>query len=329
MAMHNGHAHGAVPVRLEGQNLDEIDMSKLSEDERWRVEHLKMHEKHKGHDAMHLEMFLILIVTLVVAQVALVQWKKRHFKSYQVATLLGMWLIPVFVCVQRGWWRFLVTWCIYSLLSSYVWFRATRPQMSGTTPRLVYKWFLLLHKLSYVLGIIGYIVIMFTLMGLNLIFQVKPHVWMDVGILLLFYGLYYGVLGRDFAHICTDQIACKIGYYTPEGLPKKILEPDVCAVCGNKILVFDNDEALIEKTYKLTCNHVFHEWCIRGWCVVGKRQTCPYCKEKVDLKRMFKNPWEKPHLFYGQLLDWIRYLVAWQPLIISLVQGINWALGLE
>ncbi len=73
----------------------------------------------------------------------------------------------------------------------------------------------------------------------------------------------------------------------------------------------------------------FHEFCIRGWCIVGKKQTCPYCREKVDLKRMFKNPWEKPHLFYGQLLDWIRYLVAWQPVIISAVQGINYTLGLE
>lgn len=43
-----------------------------------------MHEKHRGHEQMHMEMFLILIVTLVVAQIALVQWKKRHFKSYQV-----------------------------------------------------------------------------------------------------------------------------------------------------------------------------------------------------------------------------------------------------
>lgn len=39
----------------------------------------------------------------------------------------------------------------------------------------------------------------------------------------------------------------------------------------------------------------FHEFCIRGWCIVGKKQTCPYCKEKVDLKRMFRNPY--PFLF--------------------------------
>ena len=35
----------------------------------------------------------------------------------------------------------------------------------------------------------------------------------------------------------------------------------------------------------------FHEFCIRGWCIVGKKQTCPYCKEKVDLKRMISNPY--------------------------------------
>ena len=73
----------------------------------------------------------------------------------------------------------------------------------------------------------------------------------------------------------------------------------------------------------------FHEFCIRGWCIVGKKQTCPYCHEKVDLKRMFPNPWEKPHMMYAQLLDWLRWLVCWQPIILVLVQGINWILGLE
>jgi hypothetical protein len=39
--------------------------------------------------------------------------------------------------------------------------------------------------------------------------------------------------------------------------------------------------------------------------------------------------WEKPHILYGNLLDWIRYLVAWQPVIVIGVQGINWIMGLE
>ena len=135
--------------------------------------------------------------------------------------------------------------------------------------------------------------------------------------------------GRDFAEICTDKMAAHIGYYTEAGLPKRVLEADMCAVCGTKIVLEEEEEGGSERAYRLTCTHLFHEFCIRGWCIVGKKQTCPYCKEKVDLKRLFKNPWEKPHLFYGQLLDWIRYLVAWQPLIVFIVQGINWTLGLE
>lgn len=78
-------------------------------------------------------------------------------------------------------------------------------------------------------------------------------------------------------------------YYTEEGLPRKILEADVCAVCGNHLEI-DDTETDYESTYRLSCGHLFHEFCIRGWCVIGKQQTCPYCKEKVDLKRMFKHP---------------------------------------
>ncbi|NXV23736.1 RN121 protein, partial [Cepphus grylle] len=200
--------------------------------------------------------------------------------------------------------------------------------------RLVYKWFLLIYKISYATGIVGYMAVMFTLFGLNLLFRIKPEDAMDFGISLLFYGLYYGVLERDFAEMCADYMASTIGFYSASGMPTKHLSDSVCAVCGQQIFVDVNEEGIIENTYRLSCNHVFHEFCIRGWCIVGKKQTCPYCKEKVDLKRMFSNPypfssWERPHVMYGQLLDWLRYLVAWQPVIIGLVQGINYILGLE
>lgn len=37
---------------------------------------------------------------------------------------------------------------------------------------------------------------------------------MDVGVIMLFYGLYYGVMGRDFAEICSDYMASTIGVNT-------------------------------------------------------------------------------------------------------------------
>lgn len=35
---------------------------------------------------MHAQMLMILMVTVLVAQVVLVEWRKRHFRSYQVYT---------------------------------------------------------------------------------------------------------------------------------------------------------------------------------------------------------------------------------------------------
>ena len=92
--------------------------------------------------------------------------------------------------------------------------------------RLVYKWFLLLYKVSYFIGILGYIIMMATFMGFYLFFGVKPHVWMDIGIMMMFYALYYGVMARDVAEIITEKMVSGIGvmnnikfsqYYTGQG----------------------------------------------------------------------------------------------------------------
>ena len=50
-----------------------------------------------------------------------------------------------------------------------------------------------------------------TLFGLNFVVLVKPQASMDFGLLLLFYGLYLGVVGRDFAEVCADLMASQIG----------------------------------------------------------------------------------------------------------------------
>ncbi|KFM78190.1 RING finger protein 121, partial [Stegodyphus mimosarum] len=263
----------------------------MTAEEKARYLHQQMHEKHKGHESMHAWMILILLITVVVSQVLLVEWKKRYNRSYQRVSLLAMWLIPVIISVNHGWIRFIITWAIFTLLTCIVISRALQKPIAGMTPRLVYKWFYLIYMISYGLGVVGYIIVLLTLLGVNLMFRSLPQPWMDCGLMCLFYGLYYGVLGRDISEIITDKMAATIGYYTTSGIPDRQLEPNICAVCGNVILVQDNSTAIVEKTYNLTCGHTFHEFCIRGWCIVGKKQTCPYCKEKVDLKRMFCNPY--------------------------------------
>lgn len=77
--------------------------------------------------------------------------------------------------------------------------------------RLVYKWFYLIYMISYGLGVIGYVIVLLTLLGVNLMFRSSPQPWMDCGLMCLFYGLYYGVLGRDISEIITDKMAATIG----------------------------------------------------------------------------------------------------------------------
>uniref|UniRef100_A0A183BEZ4 RING-type domain-containing protein n=1 Tax=Echinostoma caproni TaxID=27848 RepID=A0A183BEZ4_9TREM len=151
--------------------------------------------------------------------------------------------------------------------------------------RRVYRWFLLMYNVSYVLGISGYVLMMLTIFQINMIFLLPTPLAMDISVCSLFYGLYYGVISRDFAEVCSDKMAAQIGYHVPQGMPVRRLDPSVCSICTN---LLDTDYP--EKIHKLNCQHTFHDCCIRGWCIVGKKDTCPYCKEKVNLKKTFTNP---------------------------------------
>ncbi|CAM5108086.1 unnamed protein product, partial [Eretmochelys imbricata] len=75
-----------------------------------RLHHQKMHTKHHGHESMHMEMILILIAALVVAQIVLVQWKQTHCRSYNLVTLLQMWVVPLYFTIRFYWWQFLSMW---------------------------------------------------------------------------------------------------------------------------------------------------------------------------------------------------------------------------
>ena len=69
---------------------------------------------------MHAKMVLVLFGTLFAAQIILFVWQKRHKKSYNAATLLGMLIIPVIWAISAGFKRFLVIWTIYSLVTAVI-----------------------------------------------------------------------------------------------------------------------------------------------------------------------------------------------------------------
>ncbi|KNC55373.1 RNF121 protein [Thecamonas trahens ATCC 50062] len=275
---------------------------------------------HAGHESMHSAMFFILVAAMIGAQIGLHLWKSRHARSYHMVSLLGLWLFPAILSLYHGYGRMLVVWITFTVVTAWLGFKASRKPLHQRTPRLVYTWFSAFYRLFYAIGVIGYILVMAEFFGVTHLLS-DSHSLAYYGSLMLFYGLYYGVLSRDAAELATSSMAVSMGIKTgkDDGLASRRFNPDVCAICGDGLDRFDETEKVCE----LDCKHAFHEFCIRGWTIIGKKDTCPFCTEKVNLKAMFRNPWESQSIFWGNLLSAIRALVVWNPLIVLTVQPMS------
>lgn len=271
------------------------------------------------------KIFLIMLICMLVSQLGLSLWRKHHQHSFDMMTLIGLFFIPFFWSIMSHFWRMLAVWMLYSGITAFVVHRALRPKIARSTPRLVYTWFHFIYKLCYGSAVGGYALILCDFTGISLVFPGFLNPASPVGFMLLFYGTYYGVLGRDCANMCTELMAAKIGYYSKDGMPSRQLGQNVCAICDAalfKNLRLDQDDSANECIFTLSCNHQFHESCIRGWTVVGKRDTCPTCHEKVNLRATFSNPWETEGLTWGVILDALRFLIVYNPLIVLIVHTV-------
>lgn len=276
---------------------------------------------------MHAEMLLILFGTLIASQIIILIWKQRSPRSFHNMTLLGLWLIPAGLSTAWGYTRFMVVWILFSALNSFVIFKASRTPLDQSTPRFVYKWFYVIFYICYYVGVFSFVVMMLDLFGL-LAFLFDSVVVFQITVTTLYYALYFGVLARDFADYCADRMASSLGYRSKDGIATRNLAPNTCAICSETLYQLAN-EATLEKTIRLDCNHTFHEWCIRGWCIIGKKHTCPYCSEKVNLHKFMTNPWETVNVQYSNLLDGLRYLLVWHPIIVLFVRGLIYFLDLK
>eukprot|EP00798_Chlamydomonas_sp_ICE-L_P023183 gene23183-30395_t len=170
---------------------------------------------------------------MIGGQMGLVLWKKRHQKSYERV------------------------WVLYSSITIYILRQCMQKKMTTSTPRVVYGFFISVYRISRTIGIIGYVLLVMEMMGAGPLFaMIMPK---GTTLILVWYGVYFGVLGRDCAEVATDGM---------------------------------------------------------GWTMVGKKDICPHCHEKVDMRELYSDrPWETRNLTWIQMLDGVRYLVVWNPVI--------------
>jgi RING finger protein 121/175 len=294
---------------------------------------------------------------LCAVQSGLVYWKKAHRRSYEAVSLAGLWLVPGALAARMGFWRFVVVWGAWSAVTAGVLHAASGKALQPSTPRRVYAWFLASYKASVAVGASGYACLVLGLITAT--FGLPAPLGDGGALLLLWYGLYFGVLGRDAAELAADRLAVSLGSGRMMAVRAR-----ACGVCGGALIDGPGDlkpppvvvaaagspaSATIpaahahlaapayappppppppgvmlanggvgDATIQLGCKHCFHGTCLRGWCVVGKKDTCPACREKVDLRAIFAGrPWETRNLQWVQMLDALRYLVVWNPLILG------------
>lgn len=263
----------------------------------------------------------VLLLLMLGAQTALFVWKKKHKRSYELVTLVGLWLIPAVISLQLHFWRFLTVWGGYTIATAYIASLLLGKRMQSTTPRKVYSWFLGVYRLSTYIGVAGYILLIVELCGLApVIVLVMPP---QTPFLLLCYGLYFGVLGRDCAEVATDRMALVMG--SGQRIRSTV---NNCGICGNEMKDYshlgEEADGSTERVVQLSCRHCFHDLCIRGWTMVGKKDICPVCNEKVELRSLYADrPWETRNLSWIQMLDAVRYIVVWNPIIFLVFTAVS------
>jgi RING finger protein 121 len=263
-------------------------------------------------------MSLLIIGVLFGSQLGILWWKQNYYSSFRNLTLLGLWLFPIIVAITGPFYKFIFLWLAFTLATMFIISKAMKSPLEPIVPRLVYKWFLRIHQLCSNSALIGYILVVcdyfLTISG------VTSHVISSIGLYLVFYGVYFGVIGRDLAELCSERMATVIGFTgKKDEIPTRGINERLCGICNGPLASIRETEAnsFHDEIYTLSCDHRFHEGCIRGWIIVGKKETCPYCSEKVTYKTsLLKNPWETQSIMWGRILDAVRYLVVWNPLIL-------------
>jgi RING finger protein 121 len=273
--------------------------------------------------------FYIVILAMILAQSALVAWRRRARRSYELVTLVGLFLIPPVISVQIGAWRFVAVWALYSAVTGFFLYSLAAARAGGmdkALPKRLYRWFEGVFRASVAVGAAGYALLLAQVLGVGLAPLLDP----GSALIVLWYGLYFGILTRDCAEVASDRIAARMG-----GARRMAVSVRDCGVCGGELRDAHSFLAAPgangsgaappaggvpadpDASVQLSCRHLFHQECARGWLIVGKKDCCPTCGEKVDARALYAaKPWLTTNLSWVQMLDMVRYMAVWQPTIL-------------
>lgn len=309
------------------------DTQPLSSGEAVLVEsqEIRYHGRHEPSSLLVTLASYGLILWLFFAQFAIVWWKKNRPSQYHAWSLAGLWIFPSVGGAFLGNWRFVGFCALFSLQAGYVLYLSRRRPMNADDPQLIYRVFLVGHRLTFGLASLGVFLFVLTVFILIPLFH-QPFSWLLTdSVLFMFYGGYFGVMQRDFSQVIADYVSKVVTsqiVITRTNTGKQIVLSNACGLCGRELREMDNVElgGKLETTsqgkdgrklMKLReCGHEFHDECIRGWSVLGKRNVCPTCNERCDTTSILAStPWARSSETWQEFLDLLRMALVWNPLI--------------
>ncbi|OAF69053.1 hypothetical protein A3Q56_03199, partial [Intoshia linei] len=203
---------------------------------------------HKDPQLHHFIIMIFIFCFILLFQYFIHKWKTTNFKSYQFVTLIVMYVIPLLISIRMFFIRFIFISSLYFLGNIYIIYKALQKPIDRNSPRLVYKWFIFLYSACYHIGIISYAIIIFSMLGITYLVHVDPANGIDLGILGVFYAVYFGIVSRDIADICTNKMAVNIGYISEDSIPARELKKNICSLCSNELDPSINPDEMVDSS---------------------------------------------------------------------------------
>lgn len=267
---------------------------------------------------------LYLIILLIITQFMLVYWKKYYNKSWNIVSLILLWLIPIIWSTSLQFYLMIVIWSLFTLSTLYVFHLARQRPLNKHTPRLIYSWFFFSFVICYWMSVIGYGMVMCDILGITSLLPESINSFVSIGISLIWYGVYFGTLVCDCASLASTLLTVGMGYGGKELLPQKSIQSNQCAICDQPFTAASTSDTKSEQIIQLQCHHTYHEFCLQGFLLVAKQDYCVQCNEKVSTKQIFttQSPWLIQKKGWSAALDYTRVLVVYIPTFTFLAKYI-------